>query len=105
MLGQLEMFAQNIRLLIGILLVLAVGGALVLALWTGVKIWLFRRRQQEAALKANLARFGPDGRALPPRGSGVCDACQAAPLWVYHLPDGRRMCESCYCLSQIHTTH
>jgi hypothetical protein len=100
---QLQTFGLNIHLLIGILLVLSFGAILVIAVWTGVKIWLFRKRQDAAERDVQRRKIGRDGRALPPRGAGLCENCQKAGD-VFHLPDGRRLCESCYELSTAQLT-
>jgi hypothetical protein len=92
---QLQMFAQNIRLLIGILVALALGLILLIASWTGIKIWLFRKRQALAEEEERRQKIGRDGRPLPPRAAGICQQCQKAGE-VFHLPDGRRFCERCY---------
>ena len=92
---QLQMFGLNIHLLIGILLVLAIGLVLVIAVWTGVKVWLFRKQQESAERDVQRKKIGRDGRALPPRGAGFCEKCQKAGE-VFHLPDGKRLCETCY---------
>lgn len=92
---QLEMFGQNIHLLIGILLALAIGVILVIAVWTAVKIRAFRNQQELAEREERRTKFDRHGRPLPPRGAGICLKCQKAGE-VFHLPDGRRLCESCY---------
>ena len=92
---QLQTFGLNIHLLIGILLVLAIGLVVVIAVWTGVKVWLFRKKQEAAQHDERRRKFGRDGRPLPPRGPGLCEKCQKAGE-VFHLPDGRRLCESCF---------
>lgn len=92
---QLQTFGLNIHLLIGILLLLTIGAVLVIAVWTGVKVWLFRKQQESAERQVRRSKIGRDGRVLPPRGAGFCEKCQKAGE-VFHLPDGRRLCESCY---------
>lgn len=92
---QLQMFGLNIHLLIGILLVLSIGAFLVIAVWTGVKVWLFRKQQETAEREGQRRKIGRDGRALPPRAAGFCEKCQK-PGEVFHLPDGRRLCVTCY---------
>lgn len=93
--GQLEMFSQNIRLLIGILLVLVVGGGLIIAAWTGLRVWFFRKRQDQSERDERRKKIGRDGRLLPPRAKGICQQCLKAGD-VFHLPDGRRLCPDCY---------
>ncbi|HKQ50199.1 MAG TPA: hypothetical protein VJZ71_19140 [Phycisphaerae bacterium] len=92
---QLQSFGLNIHILIGILMVLAIGMVLVIAVWTGVKVWLFRKQQEDAKRNERRSKIGRDGCALPPRGAGFCERCQKAGQ-VFHLPDGRRLCETCY---------
>ncbi len=93
--GQLEMFGQNIYLLIGILLALVLALILFIVSWTGIKIWLFRKGQRQEELEERRRRIGRDGRPLPPRAAGICEQCQKAGD-IFHLPEGRRLCSECY---------
>lgn len=89
------MFAQNIYLLIGILLALVLGLVLLIASWTGFNIWIFRRKQSDANSEERRKKFDRDGRPLPPRAAGICDRCSQAGE-VFHLPDGGRLCSDCF---------
>ncbi len=93
---QLEMFGLNMRLLLGLIMALALLFLLVVGTWTGIKIWVFRRRQKRAQHDASIRSRGPDGRPLPPIGEGVCERCQTVSEELYHLPSGRRLCHDCY---------
>lgn len=89
------LFAQNIAALVGALILLVAGGAIVLLGITGVRVLLFRARQRESAARHRASRTGADGRPLPPRSLGVCDRCGRARASASHLADGRRLCDQC----------
>jgi hypothetical protein len=93
---QLEMFGLNIMLLIGLLTAGVIGLVVFFALWTGIKILLFRRRQRQGELDHELAKRDPMGRLLPPTTPGVCHQCGKAYRKVHHLPSGKRYCPDCY---------
>lgn len=93
---QLKMFGLNIRLLIGLLTAGVIGFVLLIAVWTGIKVILFRRRQQQSELEAGRAKLDAKGRPLPPTTAGVCHRCGKACLKVHHLPSGQRFCPDCY---------
>ena len=93
--GQLENWSLNLHWLIGFLTCLGIVLILVVAAWTGVKIWLLRNRQKLAQRQRREQTHWPDGRPRPPMGEGICDACQTA-CNVYYLPTGRRLCPECY---------
>jgi hypothetical protein len=42
------------------------------------------------------ARFGPDGRPLPPSEPGVCERCGTASDTIYYLPSGAHVCPACH---------
>lgn len=94
--SQLEMFAQNIRLLIGILMFLTILIIALIAGWTGINFLVFRYRRHAAECEFRSGRFRADGSRLPPRGRGVCQSCGAAGDFIYHLTDGGRLCDGCY---------
>jgi hypothetical protein len=94
--SQLEMFGENMRLLLGIVLFLILGFGSLIAVWTGLKIYFFRRDQRRAAEQFKRSNTGRDGRFLPPVGSGLCDKCGKAGDRVYFLPEGGRRCEACH---------
>jgi len=94
--AQSNMFGENMWLLVGILS----AGLLLLFLLTvgltGLKIWLFRRRQQRGEREFRFERSFPDGSDKPPAGPGLCDQCGGAFPEVFHLPSGTRRCGDCY---------
>ena len=96
MIGQLEMFGQNIWLLIGILFFVLFGAVLLIAAWTGVKVWLFRRDQARGKIEAEQSKSDADGGPLPPSSPGICQQCGKVRDKVYHLPSGDRLCAACY---------
>lgn len=92
----LSMFGANIFLLIGLLVALATAVALILGLWTGVKVWFWRREVQKSQEQFRRERYAPDGTPLPRATRGICEACNAPRDDVLHLPDGRRLCRRHY---------
>jgi hypothetical protein len=97
--AQLEMFALNMRFLIGLLVFLLLAAAVVIGIWTGVKILVLRARRKYGKAKDHHGRFRPDGRPFPPAAPGICGKCEGAFDKVYHLPDGRKLCAKCYQLA------
>jgi hypothetical protein len=94
--AQIEMFALNIRFLIGLLVFLVLVAAVVIGIWTGVKILIFHVRRKRAAEAERRRKFQPDGRPYPPSAPGICGDCKCVSDQVYHLPEGRRLCAKCY---------
>ena len=92
----LKNFAINIYFLIGLLIALAVLLALVVAVWTLVKVLLWRSRRNRADAQEAARKLQPDGTPYPPAGPGVCHCCQRASDTVFHLPSGQRLCRECY---------
>lgn len=93
---RLVMFAQNICLLIFLLLGLAILLIFIFSSWTGARVMLWQASRREAEEARRRGRFSADGRALPPTGRGICEGCLRVAEVVYHLPDGRRLCGRCY---------
>lgn len=96
---QLESFAFDMRFLLGLLVFLALLLIVAIAVWTGLKVWVFRVRSSRAQREEHERKHGPDGRTLPPVGEGICERCQGVFQEVFHLPSGRRLCRSCYEIS------
>ncbi len=88
---QLLMFRQNIHLLIGILMFVAVVCFLCFATWTAIKIWIFRMRVAKASREELARKTDSEGRRLPPSSPGICQQCGIAQNDVYHLSHGRRL--------------
>jgi len=96
---QLDSFALDMRFLLGLIIFLVILFIVVIAAWTGVKVWLFRSRQKREQQRVYARTHLPDGRPIPPTGEGVCEQCQGVFDKVYHLPSGRRLCSECYVAS------
>lgn len=94
--GQLEMFALNIRFLIGLVVFLFIALVAVIVFWTGIKTWLWRRGKRQSEAAEHDRKFGADGRPYPPVAAGMCGQCGGAFAEVFHLPDGTRKCRGCY---------
>jgi hypothetical protein len=93
--GNIEMFALNIRLLIGLLLLLALSAILLIVGWTLFKVVRFHITQQRGQAKLHDTRTDEAGRNRPPTGVGLCDRCQKASDQIVFLRDGRRLCPAC----------
>ena len=93
---RLVMFAQNICLLIFLLLGAALLLTLVFSSWIGARIAFWRHSQKQAEIERRRERYDSRGRRLPPTGRGLCDGCGRAAEVVYHLADGSRRCRSCF---------
>ncbi|MCK4343322.1 MAG: hypothetical protein KAY37_16530 [Phycisphaerae bacterium] len=89
-------FGQNIYLLIGLLVFLAIVIFVIIVAWTGINIGVWRAQKKNAEQQDLRRKFLPDGRPLPPTGRGVCTACCRACEKVYHLPTGERLCPMCF---------
>ena len=94
--SQIEMFAMNIFLLGGILVVCICGLLLLIALVTGLKIawWQMRRA------RAYRAIYGPKcdehGEPLPQAFRGGCTRCGNLFNVVYSVSEDRHLCKRCY---------
>jgi len=93
---QLEMFALNMRLLIGILVFLALVFVFLFVTWTTLKMWRFRRQRRRAEAEVRARKYRPDGRPYPPRAPGICEQCGGTFADVFHLSNGARRCQTCY---------
>lgn len=85
-------WAVNIFFLIGLLLVLAVGVILLIALLMGFKLWRWNRAERRARNAHLRERYRPNGEPYPPAARGICDRCGHVSEKVYHLPTGQRLC-------------
>jgi hypothetical protein len=93
---QLQMFRLNIHLLLGILACLGIGLVLVLAFWTGIRAWLFHKRQEASDGEFRRTKLDAEGRPLPPVGRGICQACGRVSDRVFFLETGAKVCEDCF---------
>jgi len=93
---QMQMWRLNIQLLIGILACGGMGIVFLLFFWTGLRAWLFHKRQQASEEKFRRDRVDAQGRPWPPSGPGVCGRCGQVRGRVFFLANGERLCEACY---------
>lgn len=93
---QLQMFGLNLWFLIELLVCGFFALVLLIASWTGIKIWLFQRGQSRAERENRRRKFDSGGRPIAPSAPGVCHQCGAAFREVHHLPSGERLCPTCY---------
>jgi hypothetical protein len=94
--NQLESFGLDMRFLLGLIAFLAILFIVVIAVWTGAKIWLFRMRRKREQRRVYRRDHAANGRPFPPSASGICERCEGVFAKVYHLPSGRRLCPECY---------
>lgn len=87
---------ENLHLLIGLLLLLGVGGVVAVAISTGLKVWLGRRREERSWQEHRQQRLAPDGQPYPPFIEGVCQECGKGDRRIYHSDAGVEHCPSCY---------
>jgi hypothetical protein len=69
--------------------------ALVIILWTLARQRRWRKGREATEHASYQSTHDAEGRPMPPLGRGLCQVCSAAPPWVYHLDDGRRLCPEC----------
>lgn len=108
---QLTMFGQNIFLLIGIAMLLAIIAIVLFIAVMGWRVWRFQRQQsavdrafEKLTGKSPSATTGgkpdaadpPPDPNLPPMAQGICNECGRVYAKVYHLPDGERLCKTCF---------
>ncbi len=94
--NQLDSFALDMRLLLGLLVFLGLLLILVVAAWTGAKIWIHHAKLKQERREGFKRTHDRHGRPLPPTAEGICEQCQTPSDKVYHLPSGRRLCAACY---------
>ncbi|MFQ5501006.1 MAG: hypothetical protein ACE5EQ_01770 [Phycisphaerae bacterium] len=93
---QLEMFARNIRLLIGLLVCAVLGFGVLIFSWAGLRAALFNRKLKRAEDDRNGNTDDVEEIHTPPTAPGVCQRCDHACERVYHLSKGVRLCPACY---------
>lgn len=94
--AQLEMFAQNIALLIGILLCGGASIVILTAIYVAVRVAVFRARQRRSMEEYYRRTRRADGKMYPPIHPGFCDQCGRSGKSIYHLNSGERLCAPCY---------
>ncbi len=94
--GDLQNFAEGVRLLIGILFAVSLAALKLLVTWTILNCIKFRRDQHEALRRFDAEHFDEAHRPLPPVAPGVCDRCGKVFPEVRYLPGNRRRCENCF---------
>jgi hypothetical protein len=94
--GNLNVFAQNIYLLLGLLVFAGVTFVVIILSWSGIRVWFWQRSVDRATQAWRATRYRPDGTRFPPSGPGICFHCHTAFKKVYYLSTGDRVCPSCY---------
>ena len=93
--SQLQMFGQNIWLLIGILTFLLFFSVALLVGYTSVRAWLADRTRNRSFAEFQARRRSSDGNLRPPQGSGICKQCGDAVANGYYTTAGC-VCVSCF---------
>ena len=88
------MFVQNIFLLIGILMALAILVIVFVVGWTGIRVWLFTRWQRQSSKKGSSNEGQSEGLLFRER--GMCEGCGLYLDKIIKLADGGRLCPNCF---------
>lgn len=91
-----RMWAQNIYWLIGLLIFGGFALAVVLALYIGIRMYLFNAGQKKSLEEYHRQTRRADGRMYPPSAVGKCDACGRICKKVYFVRSGELLCPECY---------
>ncbi len=86
----------NLALIIGAVVLLALGFALTIAIWTGARVLIAIIQQRRAKEQYLRETFRSDGRPYPPYTEGVCQECGRGDSKIYHPDSGERLCPVCY---------
>ncbi|MCC7145927.1 MAG: hypothetical protein IT443_05735 [Phycisphaeraceae bacterium] len=89
-------FAQGVWLVLGLLLWLALAFISALLIWVLCRYLIASVRIRAAWQAAAAARRRADGSLYPPTDEALCDRCTRVFVDVHILPDGRRLCRTCY---------
>ncbi len=98
MLAQVDLrtFGQNLFLIIGGLMLLAVLLFLGFVAWTGLNMLIYyagkRRAEREHVRQTRRA----DGELYPPMIEGICEVCKRGGHKIYFPETGKAMCPLCY---------
>lgn len=94
--ADLRMFGQNLFLIIGGVLLLALLLFLGFVAWTGLNMLVFyagkRRAEREHVRQTRRA----DGELYPPMIEGICEVCKRGGHKIYFPEVGMAMCSPCY---------
>ena len=104
--SQIEMFALNMFLLPGILIVCVCGFLLLIALITALKIGWWQMRRLVAYRAVYGTKCDEQGRPLPQAFRGGCTRCGNVFRVVYSVSEHRQLCKRCYqieCAEQVGT--
>ena len=92
----LQMWAVNIYYLIGLHLFMGFWAVVLLALYIGLRMYLFSRRQRRSMAEYYRQTRRADRRMYPSFAGGICERCGSVRRKVYHLVSGERLCPECY---------
>lgn len=94
--SHLNMLGANIFLIIGAIILAIVAFGFLIALWTGLNFWTWRRSVKRADAQRRKDRINDTCQPFPPASRGLCSVCETVHPEVYHLPDGTRFCPRHY---------
>jgi hypothetical protein len=96
---QVQMWALNIGLLIGILMALGILIILGFVGWTGLRVWLFARSQKSANSADTRGTQGQSDDLLF-RERGMCVGYGRMMDRTVQLQNGQRVCTHCFAKAQ-----
>ena len=89
-------FGQNLFLIIGGVLLLAVLLFLGFFAWTGLNMLIFYVGKQRAEREHVRQTRRADGEFYPPMIEGICEVCKRGGHKIYFPEAGKAMCPLCY---------
>ena len=92
----LRTFGQNLALIIGGILLLALVLFVLFAAWTGLNMLLFYRGKRRAEREHVRQTRRADGELYPPMIEGICEVCKRGGHKIYFPEAGKAMCPPCY---------
>lgn len=92
----LQMFAFNIFLILGALVLLIILFFVAMAAWTATRMLIHLYRGRRAMREYRARHFRADGEPYPPFMEGTCSACHRGDAKIYFEPGGEELCPPCY---------
>ena len=89
-------FGQNLFLILGAVLLLALLLFLGFFAWTGLNMLIFYVGKQRAEREHVRQTRRPDGELYPPMIEGICEVCKRGGHKIYFPEAGKAMCPPCY---------
>lgn len=90
------MWAQNIYWLIGFLIFGSFVLVVVIALYIGIRAYIFSAGQRRSLEEYHRRTRRADGKMYPPFAVGKCESCRRICKKIYFLKSGELLCPECY---------